>query len=99
VEPLLSRTDLTQTLDAEVQHWVSRGWRLRSRTPREAHVVKGERISHGVHVFFSIVTLGLWLIVYIPLLIFGGEKHKLISIDEKGVVTSTDRLPAPASSD
>jgi hypothetical protein len=45
-------------------------------------------------VFFSIVTLGLWLIVYIPLLIFGGEKHMLISIDEKGVLTATDRLPA-----
>ncbi len=61
--------------------------------------MRGEPVSHGVHVFFSIVTLGLWLIVYIPLLIFGGEKHLLISIDEKGVVTSTDRRAAPATSD
>ena len=60
--------------------------------------MRGEPVSHGVHVFFSIVTLGLWLIVYVPLLIFGGEKHKLVSIDEKGVMTSTDRFPEPASS-
>ncbi len=90
---MLSRTDLIRTLDGEVQYFVSHGWRVRSRTPMGAELVKGEPISHGLHLFFSIATLGLWLIVYIPLLIFGGEKHKLISVDAKGTVTSTDRLP------
>ena len=49
------------------------------------------RLSKGVLAALTVLVLA---IVYIPLFIFGGEKHKLISIDEKGVVTSTDRLPA-----
>jgi hypothetical protein len=92
MEPLVTRADRKQTLDAEVGYFVSQGWRLRSATPSEAHLVKGEPVRHAVHVFFAIATLGLWLIVYIPLLIFGGEKHKLISVDEQGRVSSTDHL-------
>ncbi len=66
---------------------------LRSRTPTTAHLVRGEPVAHAVHFFFTIATVGLWLLVYIPLLIFGGEKHKLISIDETGRATSSDRVP------
>jgi hypothetical protein len=96
MEPLVTRTDRMQTLEAEVAYHESHGgWRLRSKTPTQAHLVRGEPISHGVHVFFSIATVGLWLIVYIPLLIFGGEKHRLISIDDHGRVSSTDRPPEP----
>jgi hypothetical protein len=89
VEPL-SRADRTQTLEAEVDYFVQRGWRLRSKNPAEAELVKGQPVSHGLHIFFSIATVGLWLLVYIPLLVFGGEKHKFISVDERGRVTMVD---------
>jgi hypothetical protein len=92
VEPL-TRASRSQTLDGEVGYFVSKGWRLRSSTPTEAHLVTGAPVSHGIHIFFSIATVGLWLIVYIPLLIFGGEKHKHISVDDQGRVTMTDGVP------
>jgi hypothetical protein len=89
MESLITRADRSQTLDAEVQYYASRGWRLRSGTPTEAHLVRGEPVSHGLHLSFTLLTVGLWLIVYIPLMIFGGQKHKLISVDEQGKVTET----------
>ena len=88
MEQVITRAERTQTLDGEIEYFLSHGWRLRSKTPTDAVLVKGEPINHGVHIFFSIVTLGLWLLVYVPLLIFGGEKHKRLSVDESGRVTS-----------
>ena len=93
MEPLVTRTDRTRTLEAEVDYFVQRGWRLRSKNPADAELVKGHPISHALHIFFSIATVGLWLLVYIPLLIFGGEKHKRISVDEKGRVSMVDGEP------
>ncbi len=93
MEPLVTRADRAQTLEAEAGYFVAQGWRLHSITPTEAELIKGAPISHGVHIFFSIATVGLWLLVYIPLLIFGGEKHKHISVDEGGRVTMTDGEP------
>jgi hypothetical protein len=90
VEPLVSRADRTRTLEAEVDYFVQRGWRLRSKNPADAELVKGQPVSHALHIFFSIATLGLWLLVYVPLLIFGGEKHKYIAVDERGRVSMRD---------
>jgi hypothetical protein len=90
VEPLITRAERTHTLEAEASYFVAKGWRVRTITPTEAELVKGEPISHGIHIFFSIATVGLWLLVYVPLLIFGGEKHKRISVDERGWVTMID---------
>jgi hypothetical protein len=93
VDPLITRADRYRTLESEAAYFVSQGWRLHAITPTEAELVKGAPISHGIHIFFSIATVGLWLIVYIPLLIFGGEKHKHMSIDELGRITMTDGRP------
>jgi hypothetical protein len=85
----IPRAERTHTLNAEVEYHGSKGWRLRSSTASEAHLVKGEPISHFLHLFFAIATLGLWLLVWIPLIVFRGERHKYISVDERGAVTST----------
>ena len=87
--PQISRADRTQTLEAEIQYSISQGWRLRSKTSTEAHLVRGEPVRHFVHLFFAIATLGLWLIVWIPLTILGGEKHRHIAVDDQGRVTWT----------
>jgi hypothetical protein len=89
----ISRTERTHTLEAEIDHSVANGWRLRTKTATEAHLVKGEPVRHFVHLFFAIVTLGLWLIVWIPLTILGGEKHRHISVDEEGRVSWSRSAP------
>jgi hypothetical protein len=93
VEPQITRADRAQTLEAEAGYFVSKGWRVRSIRPTEAELVKGEPINHGIHIFFSIATVGLWLLVYVPLLVFGGEKHMRITVDERGRVTTTEGSP------
>lgn len=89
MEPPITRSDRTNTLDAEIAYHGTHGWRLRSKTATEAHLVKGEPISHFLHLFFAIVTLGLWLLVWIPLIVFRGERHKHVSVDARGGVTSS----------
>jgi hypothetical protein len=96
VEPLITRADRAHTLEAEAGYFVAKGWRVRTITTTHAELVKGEPISHGLHIFFSIATVGLWLLVYVPLLVFGGEKHKHISVDEHGRVTVIDGSPRDA---
>jgi hypothetical protein len=93
--PRISRTERARTLDAEIEHSIANGWRLRSKEPTEAHLVRGEPVRHFVHLFFAIATLGLWLIVWIPLTIFGGEKHRHISVDEEGRVSWTNQSAPP----
>jgi hypothetical protein len=56
-------------------------------------------VSHFLHLFFAIVTLGLWLVVWIPLIVFGGERHKYVTVDEQGGVTSSRPARAPRTLD
>ena len=71
MEQSVTRAERANTLDAEIQYHASEGWLLRSKTASEAHLVKGKPVSHFLHLFFAIVTLGLWLLVWIPLIVFG----------------------------
>jgi hypothetical protein len=85
----VSRLERTRTLDAEIRYAESRGWRLREKTPADAHLVKGDPVAHWVHLFFTIATAGLWLLVWIPLAVLGGEKHRYLTVGEDGRVTSS----------
>jgi hypothetical protein len=91
----ITRAERIQTLDAEIAYHGSKGWRLHSKTASEAHLVKGQPVSHFLHLFFAIATLGLWLLVWIPLIVFGGERHKYVSVDEQGGVVSSPPARTP----
>jgi hypothetical protein len=95
MDPSITRAERTNTLDAEIEYHGSHGWRLRAKTASEAHLVKGEPISHFLHLFFAIATLGLWLLVWIPLIVFRGERHKRVSVDARGGVTSSPSSRRP----
>lgn len=73
-------------LDAAVANTVSGGWRVESRTDYQAVLVRGKNHSHLLHLVLTLVTLGLWLLVWIPLAIFGGEKRATMSVDAAGMV-------------
>lgn len=92
---MITRSLRNDTLEAEIKHSESLGWRLREKTSADAHLVKGEPVAHFVHLFFTVATLGLWLLVWIPLIVLGGEKHRYISVGEDGRVSS-GKAPTPA---
>jgi hypothetical protein len=47
-------------------------------------IVKGSKTSHVLHLILTLVTAGLWAIVWIALAIFGGEKRTVIDVDAYG---------------
>lgn len=67
-----------------VANQVRQGWRVESQTDYQAVIVTGQRPNHILHLILTIVTLGLWGIVWIAIAIFGGEKRGVITIDDYG---------------
>jgi hypothetical protein len=66
---------------------VKRGWHVESQTDYQVVLVSGHRPNHILHLLLSLITLGLWLPVWLLLTIFGGEKRRVITVDERGQVS------------
>ena len=73
-----------QLMDQAVVEFTNGGWRVESRSEFQATLVKGHRHSHLLHLLLTIFTLGLWGIVWICLVVFGGEKRRVVWVDEYG---------------
>jgi hypothetical protein len=76
---------LARAVNAEV----SRGWRVVSQTQTQAQLVKGKPTNHILHLILTIITVGLWAIVWILMAIFGGEKHRFVAVNEYGNVSAS----------
>lgn len=71
-------------LAERVAHFVGYGYRPESQTETQAVMVSGRRPNHVLHLILSILTLGLWLIVWLIVALAGGEKRKVITVDDYG---------------
>lgn len=78
-------------LSQQVQREVAAGGRVESRGDYDAVIVRGQRVNHVLHLILSVLTLGLWLIVWVLLAITGGEKRSVITVDEFGRTNVTGR--------
>jgi hypothetical protein len=58
------------------------------RTETQAQLVKGKHTSHLLHLVLSLLTAGLWIPVSILVALVGGEKQKLLAVDEYGTVSA-----------
>jgi hypothetical protein len=67
-----------------VANSVHEGWRVESQTDFQAVMARGHRPNHILHLILTIVTLGIWAIVWILLTLLGGEKRAVVSVDEYG---------------
>ena len=63
---------------------MSGGWRVESQTEYQAVMVKGHRTNNVLHLILTIVTVGLWAIVWILVAVLGGEKRAVVAVDEYG---------------
>ena len=63
-----------------------RGFRVESQGDYQVVVVKGEPVNHVLHLILSFFTLGVWLVVWAALVLFGGEKRSVVQVDEFGNV-------------
>jgi hypothetical protein len=80
----LTPEERSEILSREILRYTSRGWRVQSQSQTQAQLVKGKNHSHLLHLILTLLTLGIWLLVWIPLALFGGEKHNLIAVNEHG---------------
>ena len=71
-------------LNLEVGARVLEGNRVESRSDFEAVFVRGRRVNHILHLLLCIPTVGLWLIVWAVLAVFGGEERHVVRVDEQG---------------
>jgi hypothetical protein len=77
------------TLDAALQRAEADGWRVESRTDLQATLAKGKKLNTTLHLILTIVTVGIWGIVWFILWITGGIKHRLITVDEYGGIVDS----------
>jgi hypothetical protein len=75
-----------EALATAVASSVRQGWGVQSQTDYQAVLVKGSKPNHVLHLILTLVTFGLWAIVWIALAFIGGEKHRVIQVDEYGNV-------------
>ena len=78
-----------QRLQAVVQAEVLRGARIESQTDTLVVIVHGRRVNHLLHFLIGIFTIGAWWFVWLLLVILGGEKRYLVSVDERGNVSTS----------
>lgn len=69
-----------------LQTQVVSGGRIESQSEFQAVIITGRRVNHVLHLLIGFITFFLWWIVWIVLALSGGEKRKLVSVDEFGNV-------------
>lgn len=74
------------SLEAQVAQHVGEGWRVESQSARQAVMVKGKRPNHLLHLILSVLTLGLWLIVWLVVALAAGEKRRVLNAPTAEVV-------------
>lgn len=60
------------------------GARVESQSDFSAVIVHGKPVNHILHLILTLVTLGFCALVWIPLVIFTGEKREMVFVDEFG---------------
>ncbi len=85
MEPENTATTGSKDLDEEIRRRVKQGFQVRNRTtnPPTVQMVKPKQpTAWKVHVVLSILTLGLWLLVWIPwVLITPSRREKSIYLE------------------
>jgi hypothetical protein len=71
-------------LDAEVAKYIRQGYRVISRTPTTAQLVKPKKLSLLWAIFWAIVGLGFGLLFYIAWYYIKSDKTVYLTVDAQG---------------
>ena len=67
-----------------IQGEVLRGGRVESQSDFQAVIVHGRPVNHVLHLILTLITCGLWGVVWLLLVLTGGEKRVTLAADEWG---------------
>ncbi|MCY4108289.1 MAG: hypothetical protein OXG11_04575 [Chloroflexi bacterium] len=83
----LTRLERREALQKQIEELTRReNYWVDSRSDYEAVLVKGRRVNHLLHGIVSVLTVGVWLPVWILLTVFGGEKRRRFYVTPEGRV-------------
>ena len=82
-----------QALAEAVGREVGGGWHVESQSDYQAILVRpGTKVNHLLHLVLTLLTLGFWLFVWVPVAILKKrDRHKVVQVDGYGNVTVTAR--------
>jgi hypothetical protein len=80
----ITNAEKDSKLALAIANEVSAGWRVESQSSIQAVMAKGKAINHTLHIIFSVLTLGTWLVIYIPIYLVNRRKVKIIRVDDYG---------------
>ena len=86
--PLISDADRQSALAQAVARSVATGARVESHAPFQAIMVRGHKPNHTLHLILTLVTCGLWGLVWLVLAFATGEKRTVLSVDPYGNILS-----------
>lgn len=74
---------LAQAISQDV---ASSGWRVESQSDYQAILVKGKQTAHVLHLILTVVTGGLWAVVWIIRGIVNRRQTLILTVDDYGQV-------------
>ena len=80
-----SADERKQLLSQNIQMAIGAGGRIESQSDYMAVVLSGKKVNHILHLILSLLT-GIWVVVWIAMVMRGGEKRQMITVDEYGNV-------------
>lgn len=85
----------SRIIDSWTNSYVTMGYRVFVATPERVVLVRGRPVNHALHFVATLLTAGLWLMVWIPLIIWGGERIVTVSINHEtnAVNVHKQRMP------
>lgn len=79
-----STDERKETLARLVASQITQGRRIETQSDFQAVMLQGKPVNHVLHLLLTALTLGVWAVVWIAMVLLGGEKRELIQVDEWG---------------
>lgn len=84
--PDLTHDERTARLEQAIREQARDGWWIESQSATQASLARGKDTSHVLHLILTILTVGIWLLVWIPVAALGGRRTKVLTVDPRGIV-------------
>lgn len=81
--------DARAVLDRAVANELASGAELESQAGMNAVLLKGKKVNHVLHAILSLITAGVWLIVWLLLVLTNKRQRIILSVNEHGTVDRT----------
>jgi hypothetical protein len=87
--PIKSAEERKAALEVVLASELSTGKsRIESKSDFTAVLVSGKKVNHVLHLILTLLTAGLWLFVWLVIVITNSGGRKVISVDAYGNVTT-----------